>query len=401
VDESFYRPGGPSFIYIGGEGPMGGPASGLITDLASSHGAKIYSLEHRFYGESLPEHSVDVALSVDYLKFHAVEQSLADLASFIDAFTAGEEWFAVGGSYPGALSSWFRIAYPNKTVGSLSSSGVVNALFSFPQFDEQVATSAGDECAAAVRATTTALEAAYDADSTATKALFHVAADGLTWSADFWYMVADSAAMAVQYGNKASLCDPLTAAFEAGGDLVTTFANITNAVWGESFGSDCFYDTNCLADSGSADRWQPTARSWRWQKCFQLAYFQVAPAEGSLRSARVDMQYHLDQCDKAFGAGATDPEAATAAWNAKMGADKPADFQTFFSNGSDDPWQQASISPLDSDSETEPAVLAVCDTCGHCGDLHAPRSDQPDNLTAQQAAITSYVAKWLTTAPQQ
>lgn len=296
---------------------------------------------------------------------------------------------------------WFRIAYPDSTVGSLSSSGVVNALFAFPEFDMQVAESAGSECADAVRATTAALEEAYDANATATKALFNVDEDGLTWGADFWYMVADSAAMAVQYGNKASLCEPLTAAYEAGEDLVTTFATVTNDVWGDSFGSDCFYDSNCLADSGSSDRWQPTARSWRWQKCFQLAYFQVAPEEGSLRSARVDMQYHLDQCDKVFGAGTTDPEAATAAWNAKMGGDKPQEENTFFANGSDDPWQQASISPLDSDSETEPAVLAVCDSCGHCGDLHAPSSSQPANLTAQQEAITSYVAKWLMTAPQQ
>ena len=105
VDTSNYREDGPSFLYIGGEGPMAGPASGLITNLASDHGAKIYSLEHRFYGDSLPEHSVDIALSVEYLKFHTVEQSLADLAKFIQVNTAGEEWFAVGGSYPGALSS--------------------------------------------------------------------------------------------------------------------------------------------------------------------------------------------------------------------------------------------------------------------------------------------------------
>ena len=58
-------------------------------------------------------------------------------------------------------------------------------------------------------------------------------------------MVADSAAMAVQYGMKASLCDPLNDAYLSGGDLVATFANITNNVWGDSFASDCFYDSNC------------------------------------------------------------------------------------------------------------------------------------------------------------
>ena len=193
VDSTNYRPGGPYFLYIGGEGPLSGPANGFIQDLAASHGARIYSLEHRFYGESLPQHSIDIALSVEYLQFHTVDQSLFDLAAFIDFINSSiapdegiPEWFAVGGSYPGALSSWFRIAYPNHTVASLSSSGVVNALFEFPEFDQQVATSAGEQCANAIRASTTALETAMNSNSTATKALFNAAPDALTWDADFW-----------------------------------------------------------------------------------------------------------------------------------------------------------------------------------------------------------------------
>lgn len=47
-------------------------------------------------------------------------------------------WIHVGGSYPGALSAYFKVKYPTLTVGALSSSGVVEALNEFPQFDEQV-----------------------------------------------------------------------------------------------------------------------------------------------------------------------------------------------------------------------------------------------------------------------
>lgn len=85
-------------------------------------------LEHRFYGESLPEHPVATALSVEYLRFLTVEQALADLKAFIAMVDASEgeggPWVAFGGSYPGALSSWFRGLYPNATIASLSSSGV-------------------------------------------------------------------------------------------------------------------------------------------------------------------------------------------------------------------------------------------------------------------------------------
>ncbi len=46
----------------------------------------------------------------------------------------------MGGSYSGALSSWFKFTYPDSVVGAWSSSGVVNAIFDFYEFDLQVFT---------------------------------------------------------------------------------------------------------------------------------------------------------------------------------------------------------------------------------------------------------------------
>jgi hypothetical protein len=41
----------------------------------------------------------------------------------------------IGGSYPGALSSWMRTRYPHITVAAWSSSGVIQPEANFEEFD--------------------------------------------------------------------------------------------------------------------------------------------------------------------------------------------------------------------------------------------------------------------------
>lgn len=50
----------------------------------------------------------------------------------------GNPWFVFGVSYSGALSAWFRLKFPHLTCGSLASSAVVQAVYSFSEFDKQV-----------------------------------------------------------------------------------------------------------------------------------------------------------------------------------------------------------------------------------------------------------------------
>ena len=152
------------------------------------------------------------------------------------------------------------------------------------------------------------------------------------WDFDYFYMLADSAAMADQYGNKFALCNTLAAMGSNPTDAtkMETFANFTNTFWGPDFGSGCFYDSACLADKTQYEA-GATDRSWRWQKCYQLAYFQPAPVEGSLRSSVVTMDYHYEQCMKVFGLAPPDVSAI----NDQFGADKIEVDKVFFSDFSD------------------------------------------------------------------
>jgi len=57
-------------------------------------------------------------------------------------------------------------------------------------------------------------------------------------------------------------------------------------------------NTKALADPA---RWDVNSRSWRYQTCAQVSYFNTAPKSGSLRAREVNMQYHLQQCEAVFG----------------------------------------------------------------------------------------------------
>ncbi|GLD96981.1 hypothetical protein PINS_up005664 [Pythium insidiosum] len=201
-------------------------------------------------------------------------------------------------------------------------------------------------------------------------------------------MLADAAAMAVQYGRKNVVCDHMVQAVEQKRSLPEEFAKFVIDMYGADFGRGCFYDTECLKNDPS--RWSDV-RSWRWQKCSQLAYFQVAPKSDSLRAKIVTIEYHEEQCREVFG-DAVNPKRGVKEIIKLYGGLHPPTHKVFFANGADDPWQRASI--VKSISEDLPANLAKCDLCGHCGDLGGSPND-PEPLKKQRVEIERYLTRWL------
>ncbi|KAF1872035.1 hypothetical protein Lal_00012256 [Lupinus albus] len=350
----FRIPDGPIFLVIGGEGTLTGIANDYIAVLAKKFGAALVSLEHRYYGKSTPFKS----LETENLKYLSSKQALFDLADSlntkINRTKIENPWFVFGGSYSGALSAWFRLKFPHLTCGSLASSAVVLAVYNYTEFDQQIGESAGPECKAILQETTQLIEHKLATNRRALKASFNAA--DLEIDGDFFYFLADAAAIAFQYGNPDKVCKPLVEAKKAGEDLVDAYAKYVKDYYLGTFGVNIqTYDQKYLKNTAVSE--DSSTRLWWFQVCTEVAYFQVAPSNDSIRSSKVDTRqflkhcrYHLDLCKNVFGDGIFPAVDAT---NLYYGGTKIAGSKIIFTNGSQDPWRHASKqnSSLDSDAK--------------------------------------------------
>jgi pimeloyl-ACP methyl ester carboxylesterase len=397
---------GPVFFYLGNEGGLTGPPQfGYLLDLAERHNALLVSCEHRFYGDSVPNGD----MSSENLKFLTVDQALADYADFITYFASSigdknqdnHPWFVFGRSYGGALSSWFRIKYPDLSKGSLSSSGVVNSILWFDEFDTNVHDVIPASCANKLKAINLAFEALNYADNH-NSYLFvrrQMGAPDRLWSPDLFYMIADAWTMAVQYGEKDNLCSAMEAipSDASHHELVTYYSDWVKGYYGEDFGLSCFYNTMCLRDYEFNPYYTTNDdRSWRWQKCYELAYFQTRPRGeplNALRSQVLTQNYMLSQCENIFGENVLPPTPSTEDINTKYGGANPQGHNIFYSDFSDDPWRSASV--LSSPSEDQPFFFTDCNGCGHCQDFATPSETDPAPLKACRQTFESYLDEWL------
>ena len=73
------------------------------------------------------------------------------------------KWLTIGGSYPGAMSAWFLNAYMSSVTAAWSSSGVINPIVNFTDFDMDIyqATSrSGPDCPSIIKSITDYIDTA-------------------------------------------------------------------------------------------------------------------------------------------------------------------------------------------------------------------------------------------------
>ncbi|CAH1413645.1 unnamed protein product [Lactuca virosa] len=399
--DEFRIPDGPIFLVICGESECRGITNDYMSVLAKKFGAAVVTLEHRYYGKSSPFKT----FTTENLKFLSSKQALFDLAAFrqfyqeslnlkLNRTNIENPWFVFGISYAGALSAWFRLKFPHLTCGSLASSGVVHPILDYYQYDQQMGESAGPECKAILQEVTQLVERRLPSDGKSLKTKFGAAA--LHIDADFMYFLADAAAVVFQYGNPDKLCTPMTEAKKANEDLVDAYAKYVNEYYIGTFGVDIEgYTQEYLKKPESTDR------LWWFQVCSEVAFFQVAPLNDSIRSSKIDLRYHLDLCKNVFGEGVY-PEVDST--NLYYGGTNIAGSKIVFTNGSQDPWRHAS---KQISSPNMPAYIVTCHNCGHGSDLRGcPQSplvlegnskncSSPEAVNKVREQMIEYIDLWL------
>jgi hypothetical protein len=146
-DASNYKPGGPVIVLQSGEtsGTDRLPflQKGLLHEMAVATNGIGVVLEHRYYGTSFPVAN----LTTESLRFLTTAQALADEAYFAqhvvfagleqhDLTAPNVAYIGYGGSYAGAFVAFLRKLYPDVFWGTISSSGVVEAIYDYWQYYE-------------------------------------------------------------------------------------------------------------------------------------------------------------------------------------------------------------------------------------------------------------------------
>ncbi|PQE10786.1 hypothetical protein CJF30_00008948 [Rutstroemia sp. NJR-2017a BBW] len=156
-DATYYKDGGPVIVLQSGETDATGRLTflqkGILHQLAEATNGIGVVLEHRYYGESMPTPD----LSTENLRFLTTEQALMDEVYFAknivfpgleskNLTAPNAAYIGYGGSYAGAFNAFLRKLYPDVFWGTISSSGVVEAIWDYWTYYEPIRVYAEQTC---------------------------------------------------------------------------------------------------------------------------------------------------------------------------------------------------------------------------------------------------------------
>ena len=381
----------PTLFYLCGESTCEGPSAGLY-HFASQLKANLITIEHRYYGKSQPFSS----LTTENLKYLTTDFALRDAAHFqryaMNELGFNGKWIVAGGSYAGSLAAYYRAKYPDLVVGALASSGPVKAEENFEDYDRYVAQMAGPQCLNQIKKVVAEVESALQDPKQLAELKKLFSAEKLLTDLDFVYLVADMAALAVQYGYKDRFCGLLQSEKPIEG-----YAKFTQEIYNN-------WGINALSGSASgATSLDPTdyessfgMRQWFYQSCTEYGYWQNAYHDENLsaRSKLINLEYHRDVCRRLFGIETpTDTHKINDAFYLPLLQKSTS--QIFFTNGSTDPWINLSIAEQNGNTLNSNTSHMTIEGAAHCDDLRSPKTSDSEFLKAARSRFVDLVREWI------
>ena len=381
--------------------------SRFMVQLAQKFGALLVSIEHRFYGASIPG---DGTLSTENLRLLSADQALADYAVVIAAVKKqyglgdGSKVVTFGGSYSGSLSAWMRQKYPFLVHAALASSAPVLAQLDFPQYHEVIHTAVGEQCSAHIRGAMTEIVAMLETvdGKERLQTDFNTCDEIANDDDEVWFLetLTDSVAAIVQYSddnnslgkayNIARMCQLIDSNGGGYNGFVTFFKDYMD-VMGDSCAESSYSKFHTQLSDTTPGNEQASFRSWYYQTCNEYGYYQTGSSENQPFSDRISLDFFIDTCTKVYGIDATSPAKAVDYTNEYYGGLNVAATRIIYTNGSVDPWHALGITTGSTD---ENPVYYMHGTA-HCADLYDPSENDVADLTAARAGITEYLSKWL------
>ncbi|KAF7516693.1 hypothetical protein G7054_g14050 [Neopestalotiopsis clavispora] len=351
-DTSYYKPGGPVFLYIGGEtsgrSRWSNMQTGIIQILMEAFGGLGVIIENRYYGTSYPYNTS----TTDELAYLSNEQTVADFAYFAqnaefdgidDDLTApNTPWILYGGSLAGAETAFSIKLHGDILYGGIASSAPVYLTVGYPDWYDPIQKYAPQDCVTRISRIVDNFDALVDAGNRpavdAFKALFGL--ESLTDDRDFATAIANpignpgfylAATWQELNWNASYGADDF---FEFCGNVTDvnapenitqvdyTFANYTNGQPWDGLGGyadyikkyllpNCFngdYNSNDCWGTQNASWWadvsSSSTRSYVYTSCTEQGAYIDAPKTGSsLLSRVIDTSYEQQWCTWAFPDG--------------------------------------------------------------------------------------------------
>ncbi|KAJ3269874.1 hypothetical protein HDV01_000836 [Terramyces sp. JEL0728] len=405
VDSRYYKDGGPIFLELGGEAPLGQYYAdfSLISEMAQRYNGLHIGLEHRYYGKGTSQPVANLTVkdfTPQNLKWLTVDQVLADTAEFIKGYNSSlvhNKWITIGGSYAGNLAAWMRLKYPDLVFAAHSSSAPLYAVEEFWQYgygvDIGLAKSGGSQVCAAGWRRAVAIFDNYIATNNASAVLQAVGAPPNLNVRDL-AGVSTNFATLVQYGvsDYVDLGDfnyTKSVTYVCSGDFVPAFIDPTSS------------DADVLADyiqfikikyptpdtfvklDTLASETNPSLKLWTWQMCKDFGYFQVYSDHSTTAYSRfLTVDYFHWLCNVTFNTPNFRPNV-TRINKDYLGLNiYAATTRIVFVNGDTDPYSFLSLTPNSAQINLNPSQpgpdfqlpnIVLGNSGGrHCQDLALP-----------------------------